>query len=174
MKPVFAVLPELDPQRLQRVLAPVLGKRHLVRIPGRQLQHPTLEDLARPHHVTLAGGQRRQLRASRTAREVRLRSRPTLLANDPVNPDLMTRGRPVEDQRRAPVVRQVAALATRVVGVEDERAVGQPLEENHARGRAFLSRRRERHRVRLGHAGFLRLAKPALEQHERIARRLFL
>src|SRR3989442_6620613 len=58
---VLAVLPELDPGWLQRVAAPALGQRHLIRILLRQLEHAALEDFSPSNHLAFRRCQRRDL-----------------------------------------------------------------------------------------------------------------
>src|SRR2546427_9721603 len=101
---VLAVLPELDPGWLQRVAAPALGQRHLIRILLRQLEHAALEDFSRSNHLALRRCQRRDLCATRPAGEIREGCRVSDLSHRTVDTDLVPRDRPVEDERRTPVM----------------------------------------------------------------------
>src|SRR5258706_6505052 len=76
VEPVLAVLPELDPARPQRVAAPVVAKRHLVREPRVQVQHGFLKHGPRPHDPALAGGEGGELRSPGPAGEVLRRRGP--------------------------------------------------------------------------------------------------
>src|SRR5207245_4267419 len=68
--------------------------------------------------------------------------------------------------------RQVSALATSVVGIEEEGAVLDALEKHHPRRHTLFARCRESHRVGLQRPGGGGLAKPPVEERERVARRL--
>src|SRR5207245_654981 len=74
------------------------------------------------------------------AAEVLLRLRATQLAHGPRDANLMARDGPVEDERGAAVPRQVSALATSVVGIEEEGAVLDALEKHHPRRPTLFAR----------------------------------
>src|SRR5438094_4248122 len=88
---VLPVLPELDPHWLQRVAAPVLGQRHLIRILLGQLEHAALEDFARANHLALGRRQRRDPRATRPAGEILQGWRASELSHRTVDADLVPR-----------------------------------------------------------------------------------
>src|SRR5207247_6602957 len=134
----------------------------------RQLQHPSLEHLARADGAALSRRQRRQLRASRSRREVLLRCGATQPADGTRDAYLVARHRPVEDERGAAVVRHVPALEARVVGKEKEGAVLQALEKDNPRSGPFLTISGKGHRVWMQSAGVLGLALPALRNVLRV------
>src|SRR5207249_3287072 len=92
-------------------------------------------DLARPHDPALPRGKRRKLRATWPAVKVRGRRRSRQLAHPSGHAHLVARRGPVEDDRRARIGGQLFALAAAVVGIENECAVLDALEEDHAGGR---------------------------------------
>src|SRR2546428_4930026 len=101
---VLAGLPELDPGWVQRGAAPTPGQRHLIRILFRQLEHAALEDFARANHLALRRPHRRDLCATRPAGEILEGCRASDLSHRTVDTDLVPRDRPVEDERRTPVM----------------------------------------------------------------------
>ena len=85
------------------------------------------------------------------------------------DPHLAAELGPVEEQRGARIGFEVAALATSVVGVEDEAALVEALAQDHSRRRhTSRARRRQRHRLGLEGADVARVREPAPELGERI------
>src|ERR1051326_1288535 len=82
---ILAALPELDPDRGQRVAAPVLRERHLVGGSRRRLQDPLLQLLSRAHEMALPRRVRRELGTPGPAVEVLLRLGAAYLAHDSIH-----------------------------------------------------------------------------------------
>src|SRR5215207_1198736 len=129
VQPVLAPLPELERLRLDPIPAPVRRARDLAPL-VRELQLPqaVLQRSPAPDLAALRAGPRPEAAAARAAGEVGV----GLLVGDARGgtfyPDLPPQFAPVEEERAARVLRELAGLAALVVGVEDEAALVVALE----------------------------------------------
>ena len=163
------MLPELDRIRFEHVAAPALGPRHLVA--GQELLELSLEPVAALDRLALARGGSRGAGAGRARGPIRvgfLRRHP---AHRPLDPNLAPERLPVDDERRARVLVELAALAALVAGEEREAALVRALQQEHARGRTPVGvRGRQRHSLRGRHSRSPRLLEPAVELRNRVVR----
>src|SRR6185369_6235264 len=129
---VVAVLPELDRVRLEHVAAPSFGPGDLV--PGQEPLELGLELVAACDRLALPRGGGRCPRARGASRPVRVRLLLRKPSHRSLDPYLPTELPPVEDERRARVLGQLAALAALVAGEEGEAALVGALQQQHPRG----------------------------------------
>src|SRR6266851_298233 len=169
---IFATLPELDPAWAQCVAAPVRGQGDAAGMLASQLQHVPFEHVPRRNHAALSRREGGQLRAARPAPEVGERRLGVQASHGPGDTDLVVGREPVEDDGRAIVFGEVAALAALVVRVEEKCPVPQSLEQHHPGGWTCVPRGRERDGVWLLRARLLRLAIPTAKQGKRFTGRI--
>jgi mannose-6-phosphate isomerase-like protein (cupin superfamily) len=159
------VLPELPRLRNEAETSPRLRARYDRRAElgraGLELV-PALDDLA------LLRDERADASAGRPRLEIRVGLRRRNPFDATLDPDLAPERIPVEEQRRARVLLELATLAARVVREEDQPVLVEALQEHHAdRRRARGVRGGDRHRFGRAH-GAGRLVEPARELALRI------
>jgi hypothetical protein len=165
---IVVVDPELVGGRNDPQAAPLLGQGRIVAELRAGVLHPGLELGPVTDRAALRRRPRREPSPDRAAAVVRLRILTARALDGPFDADLATDLAPVEEQRRPRVRRHLFALAAAVVGVEDEAALVDALEQHHPHGGrpgricgGQCHRLGERRRVP-------RLAEPGLELPERI------
>src|SRR5690348_10424780 len=166
VQPVVAVLPELPRVGHEPEPAPPLRPCRLALVA--QLRHPAFEPFPRLDRPALRRGERRQPSAERARAKVGIRLGLLHPRDGAFDPHLPAERLPVEEQGRPRVLRQLAALAARVVREEDDPGLVRLLHQHHAhRWASVRGCRRERHLLRRGN-GRLRIREPAAELHQRV------
>src|SRR5258706_3688999 len=117
MEAVVPALPELDRIRFEAVTSPVRRARHGAGILSRESGEAALECGAGCHLDAFRRCPCRELAAPRARGEVFVPFSRRHFRHAPVHPHLLLEIAPVEDQARARVARELAALAAAVVGV---------------------------------------------------------
>ena len=170
MQPVEAVLPELVCLRRDAEAAPFVADGQLaVGMLALELVDAPLEPLAIRDRAALRRGERAELAAAGAPARVRLGLLAETRVDRPLDADLAAERLPVEQQRRARVRDELAALAAAVVREEDEAALVERLQQDHPQRRRAVGRRgRERHRLGIDRLGRARVLEPAPELGQRV------
>src|SRR5258706_14489123 len=163
-QPVRAALPELDRLRDEPVAAPVRRARRMVAELALLFREQFLQNRAIGHPFALRRGPGREARAQRTGREVGVRFLGADFLDHALDPHLALQIRPEEHRAGGGAGLELASFAAEVVGIEDETAALDALEQDHARrGRAVGAYRGERHFVGQRQLRAQRVLEPALE-----------
>src|SRR5437016_997024 len=162
---VVAMRPELDRLRTHPITAPVRRQRHRGAFVLRgQRGHRVLEHGAVSNHPALWRRPGAQLAGQRAVVEIGDRLLGRLLDNRAGHPHLPPQLRPVDDQRGARVLREVASLLAVVVGEEAEAALVNASQQDHPRRGLTRSRAGgERHRLGENLTRRDRVAEPDVE-----------
>ena len=159
VQPVVAVLPELERLGREAEAAPGVGERHVTAgVVLGQLGHPPLENSRRSTTATLRRGERAQLASAGAAVRVGLGLLARRALHRALDPHLTPEQLPVEQQRRARVGGELAALAALVVREEHEPVVAGLLDQHHSHRRGSVGRGRGQ-RGGLGLAGACALGR---------------
>ncbi len=174
MQAAATALPEFDGLGVHAVAAPV-GRRgdFGTGVFFIQRLHGVLKHGAAVDDGTLLRDPRAKLAGARTGVEVGVAFFAGEAGDRALDDDLALQRDPRKQQGNTGVFGEIAALAALVVGVKNEAASVEALEQNRARGRTALSRRGgERHGVGLGDLGGLGLLKPFFKLAEGVARQI--
>src|SRR3984893_1288705 len=171
VQPVLAMHPEFDRLRNDAIPAPVVRQRYgRALVLRRQRGHRVLEHGTIANHGALGRRPSTQLTAERAAVEVGGRSLGGFLDHRARAPHLPPELRPVDDQRRPRILRQVAPFVAVVVGKEAETSLVDASQEHHpSRGLTGSGAGRDGHRLREDLTGGHRLLEPGSELFQRIS-----
>src|SRR6185312_10026960 len=166
MQSARPVAPELHSIRYDAKAGPVWRPRDARSFEARgDLRHPALQISRLRHRTTLIRGPRAELARTCARCEIRVSFSVARRFGATLDADLNLHRRPVEAQRAVRVGEQLAPLASFVVGVEDEAALVESLEEHDSvRWAAVCTDGCHRHGVRIGEAFTRKLRRCAREQ----------
>src|SRR6185436_15358696 len=166
---IGAALPELDFLRDHAVAAPLRRAGRGFPIAPPCVFHRGFEDLARNHFFALRRGPGGEPRAERTRRVVGIGLRGSDFFHSAVDAHLPLEVRPEEQQAGARAPAELLTFAAEVVGIKDESASLDALQQHDAcRWSARGGHRGEGHRVGQRQLGAQRIFEPALELTQRI------
>jgi hypothetical protein len=162
------ILPEFDALGQDAIARPVRRARH--RTVAEALGHggdALFEHRAAGDRARLVRGPGADLALPRPRREIGVGLRRRDGLHRSLDTDLAEQRLPVEAQRRPGMRREVPSLAALGIGVEDEAALVDALQQHDAGRRpAILADRRQRHRMRVARLGLPGLVQPRLELGE--------
>src|SRR5256884_9805943 len=167
---VVAMYPELDRLRTHPIAAPVRrqGNRGALVLRG-QRGHRILQNAAIWNYAALWRRPGAELAGQGTVVEIDGRLLGRLLDDRAGDANLPPELRPVDDQRRAWVLREVAPFLAVVVGEEAEAALVDASQQDHPRRRLTRARAgREGHRLGENLARRDRVAEPGIELLQRV------
>src|SRR6185312_5403401 len=166
MQSARPVAPELHSIRYDAKAGPVWRPRDARSFEARgDLRHPALQISRLRHRATLVRGPRAKLARTRARCEIRVSLGVAGRLGAALDAYLNLHRRPVEAQRAVRVGEQFSPLASFVVGVEDEAALVERLEEHDSVGRAAVgSHSCQRHGVGIGEAFARKLSRCAREE----------